>query len=185
MSKTITSFFIFSAHLLVCSTALADQIEVYPSPAPSTPILRNSIVKEALPTTADNNSVQSFFQCGTVQNLGDNNSTIHKTQNKSLIKTTGSVMWHILDNLGVPLFIGKDNDLDPSIDRNSYGMPPLNLPATVIKIKKTNTVNKITPETTPQPSLSTPEVPPTTPQKIPQSELEGVELPAPKDAQTP
>ncbi len=37
--------------------------------------------------------------------------------------TLEKLIWHALDNLGVPMFVGKDNDLDPSL-RQAYVKQP-------------------------------------------------------------
>jgi hypothetical protein len=98
---------------------------------------------EPQPTlTPATNSVESFFKCPP--------TTAQKAHEKeSPVKSAGKFVWHVLDNLGVPLPVNKDSDLDPSL-RQPYVMP---LPKTSSQI-----------------------IIPPTPQKIPESELEGTDV---------
>jgi hypothetical protein len=91
-------------------------------------------------------TVDTFFQCPP--------AAPSEGQRQSKARGPGRFVWHVLDNLGVPMFYSKDADLDPTINR-AFAMP---LPPV---LEKTNG--------------------PVTPQKIPASELEGTE-PSPNDA---
>jgi len=106
--------------------------------------------QQPLPSTTQTNTVESFFQCNPA------NQTQQPKKKKSILKSPGKIIWHVLDNFGVPMFVGKDSDLDPSLSQ-AYVMPP---PATSVK----NTA-------------------PAIPQKIPESELEGTDV-SPKNDQT-
>lgn len=103
-------------------------------------------------------SIESFFQC---QSLTRDKSIAPATASsiikpgKAVVGDAGKVIWHTLDNLGVPMFMNKDSDLDPSLSR-TYMMPPQTVPAKTIA--------------------------PPIPQKIPESELEGTEV-SPKNDQ--
>jgi hypothetical protein len=158
--------------------------------SPTAPALRESIVREASPPLSDNqeNGVDSFFQCGPIKPLkvgGDSKTSMPQAasspakQPRSLPVTAGRVVWHILDNIGVPMLIGKDNDLDPSIDRQS-SMPPMPVSTKVTALKKSDLENISANQATRQ-SVDQSSVQANT-HRIPESELEGVELPAPKDA---
>ena len=93
-------------------------------------------------------SVQSFFQCPP--------ATAQKKKTASPVKSVGRFAWHVLDNIGVPLSVSKDNDLDPSLIQ-PYVMP----------LSKTST------------QMSSPPIP----QKIPESELEGTDVSPAQDNQ--
>jgi hypothetical protein len=156
------------------------------------PILRESIVKEGGPTAPEDNSVESFFQCGPTPAPGDqrDNSNhqstglpLHRSsrevQQKSSLRAAGRIVWHILDNIGVPMFVGKDRDLDPSIDRSNWMPPPtVSTKVTALKKMEQSSASAI-------PESAGPSTSQGNGHKIPESELEGVELPAPKDASTP
>lgn len=92
------------------------------------------------------NSVETFFQCQPIVSP--------QVQNKPESHGPGRLLWHVLDNLGVPMLYGKDSDLDPSLNR-TFIMP--------------------------SPPVLQKSGAPVTPQKIPTSELEGTE-PSPNDA---
>ncbi len=116
---------------------------------PVNPATGGNGAQPPLPSTPGTNDVESFFQCNQVMPTSRNN------QKKSRFGTPGKVIWHILDNLGVPMFVGKDNDLDPSL-RQSYMLPPSIIP--------THNITQITPH------------------GIPESELEGTEVTPGNDA---
>ena len=111
---------------------------------PTVTSAENNPAQPFIPSSLPTSSVESFFQCNPV-------STTPTSPNKpkqSILKSTGKVIWHTLDNLGVPMFVGKDNDLDPSLSK-AYVMPP--------------------------PAISSKTIAPVTPQKIPESELDGID----------
>ena len=110
----------------------------------STPV--EGTVQLNAPLAPPISSVETFFQCQPVSSPEE--------QAKSKSAGPGRLLWHVLDNLGVPMFYGKDADLDPSLNR-AFVMPSPPVP---------------------QKSGG-----PVSPQKIPESELEGTE-PSPNDA---
>ncbi len=95
-------------------------------------------------------SVESFFECSAPLAT----QKIKSKSTKPLPNKVGKTLWHVLDNLGIPMFVGKDNDLDPALSRN------------------TNTYAPTTEQTIISPS----------PQKIPESELEGTDIGPNNDA---
>lgn len=109
--------------------------------------------QQPAPNPTETNSVESFFQCNPPTSVP--NAAPQTKKQPSVLKTSRKIIWHTLDNLGVPMFIGKDADLDPSLSQ-AYVMPPLPSP--------------------------TQNVTPVTPQRIPESELEGIDV-SPKDEQ--
>ena len=91
-------------------------------------------------------TVDTFFQCPP--------AALPQAQSKSKTRGPGRFLWHVLDNLGVPMFYSTDEDLDPTINR-AFAMPAPPVPG--------KTGGQVTP------------------QKIPDSELEGTE-PSPDNA---
>lgn len=85
----------------------------------------------------------------------------------------GRAMYHILDNIGVPMPYKNKSDLDPSII-----VPPPSFSVEARKLEKVN-INH-----SPAAAETVPEFPKAfqPAPKIPASELEGVDLPAPGDA---
>ncbi len=67
-----------------------------------------------LPSQATLNSV--------VQKNGSAAPNVEATSLNAKEFSPGKMIWHVLDNMGVPMFIGKDNDLAPGLER-SAGMP--------------------------------------------------------------
>jgi hypothetical protein len=120
------------------------------------------------------NSVASFFQLPPSQPA---NQTTSGASKKASVRR---MVWHVMDNMGVPMIVGKDNDMDPSINR-ADGMPPIQVP-TMASLKKMDKQIKHNEETANEPATAN-AVPNGNAalHKIPQSELEGVELPAPRD----
>jgi len=90
----------------------------------------------------DTGSIGSFFQCPTAT------ASSKKNKNNSPLKGSGRFIWHVMDNIGIPVPTGSEEDLDPSL-KQPYAMP---LP----KMLK-------------EPAY------PSNPQKIPESELEGTD----------
>jgi hypothetical protein len=111
---------------------------------------QGSGTQQPLPAVIETNTIESFFQCNTPGTLANAKPSAKKKS------SLGKVIWHTLDNLGVPMFVGKDNDLDPSLSQ-AYVLPS---PATPIK-----------------------NIVPAIPQKIPESELEGTDV-SPNNDQT-
>ena len=95
-------------------------------------------------STTKSNSVDSFFQCGALQNLPsmskrDRTKALstetdvgafqklpkEETKTGSPHPSAGRFLWHFMDNLGIPMFYGNhDEALDPSI-RRAYSNPKL------------------------------------------------------------
>jgi hypothetical protein len=128
----------------------------------------------AVGTPGTDNSVASFFQLPPSQPA---NQTTSGASKKASVRR---MVWHVMDNMGVPMIVGKDNDMDPSINR-ADGMPPIQVP-TMAGFKKMDKQIKHNEETANEPATAN-AVPNGNAalHKIPQSELEGVELPAPRD----
>jgi len=165
--------------LLVGSFAIAADSET----SSSVPALRGTLAKEASPAVPAG-SVESFFQVSParktsatqptkIQAAAAPTSTAAKTP---VLKEASRALWHIMDNAGVPMFLGKSNDLDPSID-TSHSMPPSMVPNLKRVDKPVDNPKQTVVEDTSQIDNSAIH-------KIPQSELEGVELPTLHDAQT-
>ena len=64
------------------------------------------------PLVSDSAKVETFFQIDSPTNI---NAAHAINKNASTGGSVGKLLWHTLDNIGVPMFIGKDNDLDPSL----------------------------------------------------------------------
>jgi len=143
----------------------------------TSPALREHISSDASADksikAAPDNSVAAFFQVPA--NQSDNHAEPPPKK-----RSVGRLVWHVMDNMGIPMIVGKDNDLDPSL-RGSQLTPPTQVP-TMASLRKMDKQFKHNQETTTEPSTAN-AVPmsDTILHKIPQSELEGVELPAPRD----
>jgi hypothetical protein len=158
-----------------------------PAAAPLPPQLRESIN-----ASAQYNSVESFFQLNPVRDTQSANKPTSikgaspaakesspTNETKSLMGKTGRVVWHILDNAGVPMFVGRnDADLDPGIARTYVINPTVTTETRAVKLDAASNENS---QTAPAPQ---------TPQaihgKIPESELDGTSYdfsPATIDAQ--
>ncbi len=74
----------------------------------------NSIVPAA------SGSVESFFQCAPVPVVKEEPLA---NANKSVGFSLGKVIWHTLDNIGVPLPTSKTGELDPSLSK-TYVIQP-------------------------------------------------------------
>ncbi len=167
MLKQILIIAPMAVFAVICSaTAQADE---------STPTLREHITSDAPAKTPQaDNSVSAFFQVPT--NPANNQATPPTTKKTSVKR----LVWHVMDNMGVPMLVGKDNDMDPSIS-SSNAMPPVQVPtmASLRKMDKQIKHNEaITTEPATANAVSSGQA---VLHKIPQSELEGVELPAPRD----
>jgi hypothetical protein len=183
-SKSIQAFALWAAPFVMACTFVASPLAIAADGEKSStdPALRGAIGKVgSSPDPAA--TVESFFQVGPV-----NNSRARQVarvpaalppgpaDKKPVLKEVGHALWHVMDNAGVPMFLGKSNDLDPSID-TSHGMPPSMVPT----LKRTDKAVENAKQTVVEgPSqIDTGAI-----HKIPQSELEGVELPTLHDAQT-
>jgi hypothetical protein len=101
------------------------------------------------PPSTETGNIESFFQCGPA----DVGVPKKKSAAVKVAKSPGKLLWHVLDNLGVPMFVGKDNDLDPSLTRTHF-IPPKAAAG----------------------QAGSEEISPGIPEKIPESELEGPEV---------
>ncbi len=161
------------------------------------PLLRENVVHNN--ANADNQDVpvESFFDCEPIAPQGVRTSfTGNPNSNR---KKSGwhaeKFLWHVLDNAGVPMFLGnRQAELDPSISARAYINPPEREPTHTlgerIRRKSTTTVVQTKPENASKdPALvATPADPKSILHRIPQSELEGIpdEAPPPAtDMQTP
>src|SRR5271170_3713416 len=83
--------------------------------APPSPALRETVAKDSAATSQDN-SVESFFQIdskkrNSAQSVLMQPATVSSSasnKSKSTFDSLGRCMWHVLDNLGVPMFFGQD-----------------------------------------------------------------------------
>ena len=147
------------------------------------PALRQTISKGSTPT-AEENSVESFFQIDTKPRNNPQSLLMQpataatKSNRNSHMFRPDRFVWHVLDNMGVPMFFGNhDSYLDPSL-RESYVIPSPKLPNEKDVVKEIETSPSPRIPNFPQPTSATSE---SIHQKIPESELEGVPLPAPRD----
>jgi hypothetical protein len=151
-------------------------------PASPSPLLREDVAKESVPPAQDN-SVESFFQIGarrSAQGVLMQPATVTSSaasERKSRSHGLYRCIWHILDNAGVPMFVGHESYIDPSISgRYLIPSPKLLRDSALAKELEKATTGATQPPPSPAPTASQP-----MPQKIPASELEGVVLPAPRD----
>ncbi len=168
-------------------SALAVPPNEMPGAAPLPAALR-----ESMPTPAENNSVESFFQLNRLNTQPMHEPVSLKTvlpqikeshtsnERTSWLGKTGRVVWHVLDNAGVPMLFGRnDADLDPSIARTFETSPKITTETKAVKLDVDNDRHT---ELVPKPSE-----PQAIHGKIPESELEGTTYdfpPATIDAQT-
>lgn len=130
-------------------------------------------------------SVASFFQINAAKTgpgYGLIKSSTTSTSG-SAPGATHSALWHIMDNLGVPVPTGNNTEaLDPSLRRN-YVNPELpNINNYKTRSGKTQTLTRGY-EAPPTASTQTPAATAINMQKIPESELEGVDYSAKNDDQ--
>jgi hypothetical protein len=90
-----------------------------------------------------------------------------------MMSSAGRAIYHILDNVGIPLPYKNTADLDPSI-----AVPP---PELSVEVKRLERVNPPSDQSSTENVPQFPQSFQPTAQKIPASELEGVELPTPRD----
>jgi len=177
--------FVFSlAPIAVTTFALA----AFPADAPAVdPSLRGTIGKDASGATGGS-TIESVFDLGPVKHSKpvqdaraqaaslDERATAKESKEPAM-KGMSRALWHVLDNVGVPMVFHKENDLDPAID-TSHWMPPAMVP----DLKRVNA-----PSANPKQTVieSTAQIENGNIHKIPQSELEGIELPTLHDVQKP
>ena len=118
---------------------------------PITPL--RSMINTQSSINQGNSSVDSFFDIKPVQSVNIDpqfkaNIKVHK------LNKAGTIIWHTLDNLGVPMFVNIDNPIDPSL-------------AKPIESKQLdNSLN---------PNIQNNNQPPIEHKKLPGSELEGID----------
>ncbi|GEM_PF-3004594 len=130
---------------------------------------------------AQDASVESFFQIDPQQRNSAQSllrqpataSTPGTARSRSVAHRLYRCIWHILDNAGVPMFLGGDPYIDPGISGRPVLAPPA-LPAERAAGGQAGGA-VAEPAAQPGPAAAGP-----APQKIPESELEGVPLPAPR-----
>ena len=115
--------------------------------------------KPANKVSNDNASVDSLFQLPSSPGVGGSSSV---KQERSIVGAGGKAIWHVLDNLGVPMFLGKDSDLDPSLS-SAHIVTPKNYCCEPQNMDKSINLHN----------------------KIPQSELEGIDVQSKNDAKSP
>jgi hypothetical protein len=132
-------------------------------------------------TGKSDDSVASFFQINAAKTGPAYGLINSNTKSGSSPGATHSALWHIMDNLGVPLPTGSNTDaLDPSLRRN-YVNPELpNINNYKARSGKTQTLSKGY-QPPPTSSTQTPAATAINMQKIPASELEGVDYSAKND----
>lgn len=104
------------------------------------------------PPITETGSIETFFQCPPSEPRANKQSAPAK-----IVKSPAKLLWHVLDNLGVPMIVGKDNDLDPSLTHTRF------IPPELPHAGKNGSSSDVGPS-------------PNIPEKIPQSELEGTEV---------
>lgn len=145
-------------------------------PPNDTPVLRGMIPVNAAAEASDN-SVESFFQVNQKQRPAtEQKSTANPNRLLSdSALTTGKVLFHILDFMGVPIFFCWGSDLDPDLAKGP-----------VLASPKLQRQSMDTRSEQPQSSKSAPMTEQAIPHKIPQSELEGtIYEPQAKDSNQP
>jgi hypothetical protein len=130
------------------------------------PALREMIQQNSS-STAQEGNIESFFQ---VQKKDSPPAVMadQRQQQKRPKTAAGRALWHILDNAGIPMFMGnKDEDLDPRLTRNYTN--PAQLSTENKNAKKQSGSNSAKQTATETVSV-------TKCHKIPDSELEGIEV---------
>ncbi len=118
---------------------------------PTTPL--RSMINTLPSINQGNSSVDSFFDTKPVQSVNidpqfNANIKVHKLNKAS------TIIWHTLDNLGVPMFVNIDNPIDPSL------VKPLNAKQLDNSIQQ---------------NIQNNNQPPIEHKKLPDSELEGID----------
>jgi hypothetical protein len=185
--NTIATF-LLSAPLVMASVSGLIAVAAEAEKSSPDPRLQGTIGQHGQPS-ATVSSVDSFFQLAPVKRrspqdvradagaLSGAGQSSGANEKKPVLKEVGRALWHVLDNAGVPMVLGKQNDLDPSID-TSHWMPPAMVP----NLKRVDR-----PAENPKQTVieGTAQIENGAVHKIPQSELEGIELPTLHDAQSP
>jgi hypothetical protein len=148
-----------------------------------------------MPTSANpqvDNSISSFFQLPSSPSEGPASPAEHAISVAQRARTNGDVhehdsalagisraLYHVFDNVGIPVPYQKGVDLEPSI-----GAPSAELSHFLPKLERIEAPEP--PSATPSDAKSSRLIPNQNySKKIPESELEGVELPAPRDEPKP
>lgn len=130
----------------------------------------------------DNGTVESFFQITKTQRNAQASSLPQPAvvpmaaPKKTPARGLSRSLWHVLDNMGVPMFSGFDPCIDPSIG-GTYAIPAPKLPRerTLVRDQQKEVTAASTNTRLPDPTSAT-----APPQKLPASELDGVDLPSPQ-----
>ncbi len=158
----------------------------------STPPLRGLIPSPQKIATPDKspktgNSVESFFQLPPAPAAASSfhTQTVHGTR-EAKKASAGRALWHLMDNIGIPLPAGKQEEaLDPTI-RRGYVNPPLPEIDTAKAPKRKHEIVIESPAVQstrpPLPPASTRAAEVAIQRKIPESELEGVDIAVPGKA---
>ncbi len=149
---------------------------------PSTPMLRE-FIKQSPNERPQDSSVESYFRFRNPKQI-DSSSTSGEQemarahQAKSSKGSVGRAIWHILDNVGVPMFSGDTSpDLDPRLSRDYVDPPMPSSDANRTKSSVLETTDKTTDTSASSGSrLGSP--------KIPESELQGTEFTPTPNVQT-
>jgi hypothetical protein len=120
---------------------------------------------------ANNQSIESFFQISPSINVVADKAA--PAQDHSHLGGIARALYHVLDNVGIPVPYKNNADLDPSIT-----VPP---PELSVEVKRLEKVSPPASQTSSQSLPQPPQLSQPNQQKIPTSELEGVELPTPGD----
>ena len=175
--KSTKAFALVASPLAIAVLCSPFALAADPDNSSTSPALRGTIGAQGSPP-ASAGTVESFFQVAPLNKSpqGAKVQTASASDKKPALKGAGRALWHIMDNAGVPMFLGKNNDLDPSIDTSRWTPPPL-VP-NLKRVDKPSDNPKQTVMEAPS-QIETSAI-----HKIPKSELEGVELPTLHDAQT-
>ncbi len=162
----------------------------------SDPQLRGLSGSDSVNSSQNSGSVESFFQISnTLKTPAAEYTSNDKTASHLLSEFNSPepkraaagapfrFLWHVMDNAGVPMFFGKnDDDLDPSLrhgySETNYSKPnyagtisPGQSRSSATDYKPANTIEGTTRAT----ARSATGAPSQTPHKIPESELEGTD----------
>jgi hypothetical protein len=151
--------------------------------ANATPAREGNIQVDVPPPACTQGSVESFFRSTPPQapagNATQNRDAMprkHSSSNKdsSAVGGLGKFLWHVLDNVGVPLPVGNQADLDPSLTPINGNSAP---------VSSSNSSESFPfPENHENAAAQASQA---IPQKIPQSELEGTQFDSAHDTATP
>jgi len=161
-----------------------------PAPPPGRTQMRPTLIESGSAHGADqDNSIEAFFQIPPSSPSASVRPTGKRTNQPLQAPLSqaaqganqsdrsfhvGRALYHVLDNIGVPLPYNKNEALDPSLKMapSELSVAAEKLPSAATTVTSESQTHK---QTDPKQSAQS------TAAKIPESELEGVELPAPRD----